>query len=81
MALVDPLDSMGHFLGGEISMGLCATPIMDRALRVISVLAADPENLDLIQRIASAAIDSVERPAPALKEPDEESESEEDGEE
>lgn len=43
-----------------------------RALRAIFVLASKPENLDLIARIARAAIVTVEQPAPRIHEPDEE---------
>ena len=69
-ALINARGDMGDLLEGEIAMGICATPVMDRALRVISVLANSPDNLDLIQRIARAAIDYVERPAPRLFEPE-----------
>lgn len=72
VALVNPRGDMLDRLEGEIAMGLRATPIMDRALRVIFVLARDPTNLALIGQIARAAIDYVEQPAPDVPEPDEE---------
>jgi len=71
VALINPRGDMLDGLEGDIAMGIRATPVMDRALRVISVLAADSENLDLIRRIARAAVDYVEQPAPAIQEPDE----------
>jgi hypothetical protein len=72
VALVNPRGDMLDCLEGQIAMGIRATPIMDRALRVIFILAGDPSNLDLIGRIARAAIDYVEQPAPAIPEPEEE---------
>jgi hypothetical protein len=51
-------------------MALRAAPVMDKALRVIAVLAKDPDNLDLIARVASSAIDIVEQPAPRVPEPE-----------
>jgi hypothetical protein len=72
VALVNPRGDMLDHLEGEIAMGLCATPIMDRALRVISILANDPDNSDLIRRIARAAVDYVERRAPDIQEPEDE---------
>ena len=71
VALVNPRGDMVDHIEGQIAMGMRATPVMDRALRVISVLASDAENLDLIRRIARAAVDLVEQPAPAIVEPDE----------
>lgn len=76
VALVNPRGDFLDHLEGELAMGIRATPIMDKALRVIFVLARDPANLDLIGRIARAAIDYVEQPAPAMPEPDEEEEDE-----
>jgi hypothetical protein len=72
VALVNPRGDMLDRLEGEIAMGLTATPIMDRALRVILVLANDPANADLIGKIACAAIHYVERPAPDIQEPGDE---------
>ena len=74
VALVNPRDDLPDRIEGEVAMGLRATPAMDRALRVIFVLAQDAANLDLIRDIARAAIDYVEQPAPAIPEPAEESE-------
>jgi hypothetical protein len=71
LAQVNPRGDMPDRLEGEIAMGLRAAPVMDRALRVISVLAADPTNLQLICRIARAAIDYVEQPSPEIPEPEE----------
>lgn len=74
VALVNPRGDLGDSVEGQIAMGFRATPVMDRALRVIFVLASKPENLDLIARIARAAIVTVEQPAPRIHEPDEEEE-------
>jgi len=71
IALVNPRGDMHDHLEGEIAMGIRATPIMDRALRVIFVLARNTENLGLVERIARAAIDYVEQPAPRIPEPEE----------
>lgn len=77
VALVNARGDMSDRLEGEIAMGLTATPIMDRALRVISILANDPANAPLIGQIARAAVACIERPAPAIHEPEEEDEDEE----
>lgn len=75
VALMNPLHFMGSGLEGEVAMGIRATPLMDRALRVISILADDPANAHLIQDIARAAINYVEQPAPQFaQEPDEDDE-------
>ncbi len=70
VALVNPRGDLVDSTEGQIAMGLCATPVMDRALRVIAVLAKDAANLELIARVASSAIDYVERPAPRVPEPE-----------
>lgn len=67
VALVNSRGDMNDYTEGNIAMGICATPVMDRALRVISVLAGSPDNLDLIQRIAYAAVAYVERRAPDIR--------------
>jgi hypothetical protein len=77
VALINPGGWMLDRLEGDIAMGIRATPVMDRALRVIFVLARDPANLDLIGKIARAAIDYVEQPAPAIVEPEGETDEEE----
>lgn len=74
VALVNPAGDMRDRLEGEIAMGLTATPVLDRALRVISILANDPANAPLIGQIARAAVAYIERPAPAIHEPEEEEE-------
>ena len=71
VALVNPNGTLGDYVEGEVAMGIRATPVMDKALRVIFILARDAENLDLIGRIARAAIEYVEAPAPAIHEPEE----------
>lgn len=68
VALVNPRGDLSDRTESEIAMGLRATPIMDKALRCIFVLAMNRENLDLIGRIARAAIDFVEQPAPMFPE-------------
>lgn len=76
VALMNPRGDLPDSSEGGIAMGMRATPVMDKALRSISILACDPENLDLIRKIARAAIDYVEQAAPHFIEPDEENDSE-----
>lgn len=71
VCLVNPAGDLDDTTEGQIAMGFRATPAMDKALRSILILAEDPDNLLLIQRIARAAIVYVEMPAPAIPEPDE----------
>jgi len=71
VALINPRGDLDDLTEGEIAMGIRATPVMDKALRAIFVLAQKPENMDLIGRIARAAIDYVEQPAPRIVEPEE----------
>jgi hypothetical protein len=70
VALINPRGDMSDSTEGQIAMGMRATPIMDKALRVISVLADDPANSNLIGRIARAAIATVETAAPPIREPE-----------
>jgi hypothetical protein len=70
IALVNPRGDMRDYLEGQIAMGLSATPVMDRALRVIWALSKDAANLELIGKIARAAVHCVELPAPRLPEPE-----------
>lgn len=70
VALVNPRGDLHDSTEGQIAMALRATPLMDKALRVISMLAKDPANSTLIERIARAAVDYVEQPAPRIVEPD-----------
>ncbi len=77
VALVNPCGWMGDGLEGDIAMGIRATPVMDRALRVIFILARNPGNIELIGRISRAAIAYVEQPAPRIPEPEEEEEERE----
>lgn len=72
VAHVNPAGNLSDLVEGQIAMGLRATPLIDRALRTIMVLAEDPANLAIIREIAEAAIVFIEMPAPALKERDEE---------
>lgn len=72
VALVNPRGDLSDYTEGDIAMGLRATPVMDKALRAIFVLARKEENLALIADIARAAIDYVEQPAPRLREPEDE---------
>ena len=76
VALVNPRRDMLDRLEGEIAMGIRAAPIMDRALRVIFILAGDPTNLNLISRIARAAVDYAEQPGPPVHEPEENEDNE-----
>lgn len=71
ICLVNPRCDLSDRIEGEIAMGLRATPAIDKALRCILILAEDPENLGLIQRIARTVITYVEMPAPAFPEPNE----------
>ena len=70
VALVNPRGDLHDATEGQIAMALRATPLMDKALRTISILAKDPTNSELIERIARAAIDYVEQPAPHIIEPE-----------
>ena len=67
VTLLELLDAVGaarKALVGEIEAAA-------GALRVISILARDPENAPLIGDIARAAVDYIERPAPPIPEPGE----------
>lgn len=75
VAQVNPRGDLYDSTEGDIAMGIRATPVMDKALRCIFSLADKPENLDLIGRIARAAIDYVEQPAPRVPEPEEDEET------
>lgn len=70
VALVNPRGDLSDNTEGNIAMAIRALPAMDKALRVIAVLAKDADNLDLIARIASSAMDYVEQPAPPVPEPE-----------
>lgn len=70
VALVNPRGDLPDPTEGQIAMALRATPLMDKALRTISILAKDPTNSELIERIARAAIDYVQQPAPRIIEPE-----------
>lgn len=69
-ALVNPQGSLHDVIARDIAMALTAAPQMDKALRVIMVLAEDPANLDLIRRICVSAVAHVERPAPRFPGPE-----------
>lgn len=66
VCLVNPAGHLPDELEAAIAMGLRATPALDKAMRAIFVLADDPANLDLIKRMARAAIVYVELPAPPI---------------
>lgn len=70
VCLVNPDGTLGDSTEGHIAMGLRATPALDKAMRSIFMLADDPANLDLIKRIARAAIVYIEMPAPQFPETD-----------
>lgn len=70
VCLVNPGGSLDDRTEGHIAMALRATPALDKALRVIQALAADPANLQLIARVAETAIAYIQMPAPEIVEPD-----------
>ena len=73
VALLNPGGDLPDHVEGEIGMGMRACPVMDKALRVIFILAREAEkNRELIIKIARAAIAYAEQPAPALHEPENE---------
>lgn len=74
VAIVNPRGDIDDATEGDIAMGIRATPVMDKALRAIFILAKDANNLDLIGQIARAAIDYVEKPAPRLVRPEQDEE-------
>lgn len=76
VARINPRGDLNDYTEGNIAMGIRATPVMDKALRAIWVLAKHPENLDLIGDIARAAIDYVEKSAPRIADPEETDEEE-----
>lgn len=85
VALINPRGDLHDFTEGEVAMGIRATPIMDKALRAIWALTThndDPDptsdavTLELIGKIARAAIAAVEQPAPRIFEPEEEPDDE-----
>lgn len=80
VALVNPRGDLHDHIEGQIAMALRATPLMDKALRTISILAKDPANSELIELIARAAVDYVEQPAPRIVEPEEDDGTEDDAE-
>lgn len=69
IALINPAGALTDRVEGQISMGLRATPVLDKALRSIMILAKDPENLPLIAQIAETAVAYIELPAPTVPEP------------
>lgn len=79
VALMNPSGDLDDSTESQIAMAVRALPTMDCALRTIIVLAEDAGNLALIRDIAVSVIEFVERPAPALKEPDEDNGGEEGG--
>lgn len=76
VALINPSGQLSDGAEGDIAMGIRATPVMDKALRAIFVLAQYPGSLDLIRRMARAAIDYTEQPAPRIGESEEDEEGE-----
>ena len=79
VADVDPDGRLDRRTSADIAMALGATPTMDCALRVIIVLAESGENLALIRTIAESVIAYIERPAPKLPTPPEETDEAEEG--
>lgn len=75
VCLVNARGDLNDTSEGQIAMALRATPAMDMALRAIYSLAGKPENLELIQDVARAAIAYVEMDAPPVREPDEDEEA------
>lgn len=71
VALVNPRGDLHDHTEGRIAMGLRAMPVVDKALRVILILAQKVENLDFIRDIARAAVDYIEQPAPRVPDPTE----------
>lgn len=69
-AVVNPHGALDDATEGEVAMGLRATPVMDTALRVIYVLSRPADigvdNMELINRVARAAIAYAEQPAPEI---------------
>lgn len=74
VALVNPRGDLLDHIEGQIAMALRAAPLADKALRVISILAKDPANAALIERVARAAVDYIEQPAPCIVEPEDDDE-------
>jgi hypothetical protein len=70
VALVNPRGDLDDVIEGQIAMGFRAAPVMDKALRVIFMLSQQPNTSDRIGKIARAAIDYVEQPAPPISDPD-----------
>lgn len=70
VALINPRGDLDDITEGQIAMGMRATPVMDKALRAICVLANQPDSTALIGSIARAAIDTVMRAAPTVREPE-----------
>lgn len=70
VALINPRGDLDDITEGRIAMGMRATPVMDKALRTICVLSSQPGTASLIRSIAQAAIDTVMREAPAVREPE-----------
>ncbi len=75
VALVNPRGDLDDSTEGQIAMAMASLPTMDAALRSIIVLAETTDNLDLIRALAIAVIAHVERPAPAIPEPDDDEEA------
>ena len=54
VALINPRGDLDDTTEGRIAMGMRATPVMDKALRAICVLANMPDSTALIRSIAQA---------------------------
>jgi hypothetical protein len=78
VALVNPAGDLDDSTEGQIAMAMRALPTMDAAIRAIIVLAESDANLTLIRDLAVSVVEFVERPAPRIREP-EEDEAGEDG--
>jgi hypothetical protein len=80
LALMNPRGDLDDTAEGQIAMAARALPLMDASLRSIIVLAESADNLDTIRALAVAAIEFIERPAPRVKEPEDDEDPEGDDE-
>lgn len=70
VCIVNSRGDMNDRTEAGIAMGLRAAPLMDKAMRVIFILAQQEGTATLIRDIARAAVDYTEQPAPELFEPE-----------
>lgn len=64
VATINPNGELANEIEGDIAMGIRASPILEKALRCITLLAGNPNNLELICRIARTAVAAAQLPAP-----------------